>query len=122
LASIAGTVMAGYIQLGIPAEYLIAACFMSAPAGLLMAKIIMPDPKGTHSDEESNDIFNLGETKKHPNVIMAAAVGAQNGTTLAVNIGAMLLAFVALIALCNGKRARYLARKSCSMNSLLISA
>ncbi len=102
LASIAGTVMAGYIQLGIDAKYLIAACFMSAPAGLLMAKIIMPDPKVEKGDKASDEIFTLGETKRHPNVIMAAAVGAQNGVTLAVAIGAMLLAFVSLIALCNG--------------------
>lgn len=101
LASIAGTVLAGYIQLGINAEYLIAACFMSAPAGLLMAKIIMPDPK-VDSGAEVKDIFELGETKRHPNVIMAAAVGAQNGVQLAVAIGAMLLAFVSLIALSNG--------------------
>lgn len=102
LASIAGTVMAGYIQLGIDAKYLIAACFMSAPAGLLMAKIIMPDPKVENGSKVSDEIFTLGETKRHPNVIMAAAVGAQNGVTLAVAIGAMLLAFVSLIALCNG--------------------
>ena len=101
LASIAGTVLAGYIQLGIDAEYLIAACFMSAPAGLLMAKIIMPDPKEP-AGSEVKDIFELGETKRHPNVIMAAAVGAQNGVQLAVAIGAMLLAFVSLIALSNG--------------------
>ncbi|WP_017931459.1 NupC/NupG family nucleoside CNT transporter [Robiginitomaculum antarcticum] len=103
LASIAGTVMAGYIQLGISPEYLIAASFMSAPAGLLMAKIIMPDPKVEAGDEEEfKDIFTLGKTTSHPNVIMAAAVGAQNGVALAVGIGAMLLAFVSLIAMCNG--------------------
>lgn len=102
LASIAGTVMAGYIQLGISPEYLIAACFMSAPAGLLMAKIIMPDPKVEEGDTEAKDIFTLGKTTSHPNVIMAAAVGAQNGVALAVGIGAMLLAFVSLIAMCNG--------------------
>lgn len=105
LASIAGTVMAGYMQLGIPAEYLIAACFMSAPGGLLMAKIIMPDPKG-EAVVTAEDVFEMAakseQDRRHPNVIMAAAVGAQNGTTLAVNVGAMLLAFVALIALCNG--------------------
>lgn len=102
LASIAGTVLAGYIQLGIDAEYLIAACFMSAPAGLLMAKIIMPDPKPEAGAPPPVDIFEMGNTKSHPNVIMAAAVGAQNGVQLAVAIGAMLLAFVSLIALSNG--------------------
>ncbi|WP_371398358.1 NupC/NupG family nucleoside CNT transporter [Fretibacter rubidus] len=112
LASISGTVMAGYIQLGIELEYLIAACFMSAPAGLLMAKIIMPDPiapvvnAGVEAADApvvpDTDIFSIADERKHPNVIMAAAVGAQNGIQLAVSIGAMLLAFVSLIALCNG--------------------
>lgn len=100
LASISGTVMAGYIQLGIEPEYLIAACFMSAPAGLLMAKIIMPDPLDETIEER--DIYQLGDERIHPNLIMAAAAGAQKGTQLAVNIGAMLLAFVSLIALTNG--------------------
>lgn len=101
LASIAGTVLAGYIQLGIKPEYLIAACFMSAPAGLLMAKIIMPDSEEDNREDVS-EVFDLADDREHANVIMAAAVGAQNGVTLAVNIGAMLLAFVSLIALCNG--------------------
>ena len=101
LASIAGTVLAGYIQLGIKPEYLIAACFMSAPAGLLMAKIIMPDSEEDNAQDVSK-VFEIADDKKHANVIMAAAVGAQNGVKLAVNIGAMLLAFVSLIALCNG--------------------
>ena len=101
LASIAGTVLAGYISLGIPPEYLIAACFMSAPGGLLMAKLIMPDPLDEPA-VSAQEIYDMGDERTHPNVIMAAAVGAQNGTKLAVNVGAMLLAFVALIALCNG--------------------
>jgi len=101
MASVAGTVLAGYIQLGIRPEYLIAACFMSAPAGLLMAKIIMPD-NPEDRDKPEAQVFDLADEKRHPNVIMAAAMGAQNGMKLAVNIGAMLLAFVSLIALCNG--------------------
>jgi len=101
MASVAGTVLAGYIQLGIKAEYLIAACFMSAPAGLLMAKIIMPD-NPEDRDKPMAEVFDLADEREHANVILAAAVGAQNGMKLAVNIGAMLLAFVSLIALCNG--------------------
>ena len=101
MASIAGTVLAGYIQLGIRPEYLIAACFMSAPAGLLMAKIIMPDDPAT-ADKSVDEVFELADDREHANVILAAAIGAQNGMKLAVNIGAMLLAFVSLIALCNG--------------------
>ena len=101
MASIAGTVLAGYIQLGIRPEYLIAACFMSAPAGLLMAKIIMPDDPAA-ADKPVDEVFDLADDREHANVILAAAIGAQNGMKLAVNIGAMLLAFVSLIALCNG--------------------
>ena len=62
LASIAGTVLAGYIQLGISAEYLIAASFMSAPGGLLMAKIIMPDPAPELGAKKEEDIFSLGRS------------------------------------------------------------
>jgi CNT family concentrative nucleoside transporter len=101
MASIAGTVLAGYIQLGIKPEYLIAACFMSAPAGLLMAKIIMPS-NVEDFNKPVDEVFDLADDREHANVILAAAVGAQNGMKLAVNIGAMLLAFVSLIALFNG--------------------
>jgi CNT family concentrative nucleoside transporter len=101
MASIAGTVLAGYIQLGIKPEYLIAACFMSAPAGLLMAKIIMPS-NIEDFNKPVDEVFDLADDREHANVILAAAVGAQNGMKLAVNIGAMLLAFVSLIALLNG--------------------
>ena len=102
LASIAGSVLLAYIAMGIDARYLIAACFMSAPAALLMAKIIMPDSEP--SDEEIKAVFAMGEDKekRHRNVIMAAAVGTQQGLKLAVNVGAMVLVFVALIALLNG--------------------
>jgi len=102
LASIAGSVLLAYIAMGIDAKYLIAACFMSAPAALLMAKIIMPDPAPT--EEDAKEVFALGDKKenKHRNVIMAAAVGTQQGLKLAVNVGAMVMVFVALIALLNG--------------------
>jgi CNT family concentrative nucleoside transporter len=86
LASIAGTVLAGYVLMGAELKYLLAAAFMAAPGGLLMAKIIMPDTEASH----------------HKNVILAAASGTTDGLRLAANIGAMLVAFVALIALFNG--------------------
>ncbi|MGJ8563507.1 MAG: NupC/NupG family nucleoside CNT transporter [Alphaproteobacteria bacterium] len=101
LASIAGSVLLSYVAMGVNPEYLIAACFMSAPAGLLMAKIIMPDPPGD-TKSEAKKVYAMADTRDHTNVIMAAAVGAQNGLKLAVNIGAMVLAFVALIAMLNG--------------------
>jgi concentrative nucleoside transporter, CNT family len=101
LASIAGSVLAGYIAMGIPAEYLIAAAFMSAPAALMFAKIIVPEPK-EHQAMSADDVFTLGEARPHANVLEAAATGAQNGTAIAIAVGAMLIAFVSLIALLNG--------------------
>ena len=106
LASVSGTVLGGYIALGIEPKYLLAACFMSAPAGLLMAKMIMPDT-GTETKEEkaseAKAVYAMAETgPRHPSIFMAAAVGAQNGVGLAVAIGAMLIAFISLIALLNG--------------------
>ena len=99
LASIAGTVLAGYVLMGAELKYLLAAAFMAAPGGLLMAKIIMPDdqyiPPGKHERLQM-------ERSEHGNLILAAAAGTTDGLRLAVNIGAMLVAFVALIALFNG--------------------
>ncbi|HKN03003.1 MAG TPA: NupC/NupG family nucleoside CNT transporter [Buttiauxella sp.] len=100
LASVAGSVLAGYAQMGVPLEYLIAASFMAAPGGLLFAKIILPET------ETPNDAPELESMKNDPdrpaNVLDAAASGAASGMQLALNVGAMLLAFVALIALLNG--------------------
>ena len=100
VASIAGTVLAGYVLMGAEIQYLLAASFMAAPGGLLMAKIIMPDDDTASSADDSGEL--VMEDSKHENVILAAAVGAGDGLKLAVNIGAMLIAFVALIALFNG--------------------
>jgi CNT family concentrative nucleoside transporter len=99
LASVAGSIMAGYAGLGIELKYLIAASFMAAPGGLLMAKIIYPETEPEKVMQESID-FDEGDDKP-ANVIDAAASGAASGLKLAVNVGAMLLAFIALIALLN---------------------
>ncbi|EKM0376356.1 NupC/NupG family nucleoside CNT transporter [Cronobacter turicensis] len=100
LASVAGSVLAGYAQMGVPLEYLIAASFMAAPGGLLFAKIIIPETETPH------DAPHLDAAQHDPdrpsNVLDAAASGASAGMQLALNVGAMLLAFVALIALLNG--------------------
>ena len=97
LASVAGSVLAGYALLGVPLEYLIAASFMAAPAGLVMAKILIPET-------EKSDVveFEMEKDQESVNVIDAAARGAGDGLNLALNVGAMLLAFIALIALING--------------------
>jgi CNT family concentrative nucleoside transporter len=98
LASVAGSVVAGYAGIGIELKYLIAASFMAAPGGLLMAKMLVPET------EEPNDNLDDLKTdaKEAVNVIDAAATGASNGMMLALNVGAMLLAFVALLAMVNG--------------------
>lgn len=100
VASIAGTVLLAYVQLGAELKYLLAASFMAAPGGLLMAKIIMPDDD-SESAADDDEHLELGKSE-HENVILAAAVGSADGLRLAVNIGAMLIAFIALIALLNG--------------------
>jgi len=99
LASIAGTVLAGYALMGAELKYLLAAAFMAAPGGLLMAKIIIPDDKVVSSGGPEKMEM---EKSQHKNVILAAASGTTDGLRLAANIGAMLIAFVALIAMVNG--------------------
>ncbi len=99
LASVAGSVMAAYAGMGVKMEYLIAASFMAAPGGLLFAKLIMPET-GTPNDGELSD--DDSSIDKPTNVIDAAAVGASEGLKLTLNVGAMLLAFIGLIALLNG--------------------
>ncbi len=104
MAGVAGTILGAYAGMIGPhlLPYLLAASFMSAPGGILMAKIMMPDdpkdigiepvvmPEASHDEE------------KPANLIMAAAQGAQTGVKLAVAVGAMVMAFVALVALANG--------------------
>ncbi|MFC4291103.1 NupC/NupG family nucleoside CNT transporter [Sphingorhabdus arenilitoris] len=115
MAGVAGTILAAYASMGIRIDYLLAAAFMSAPGGILMAKLIMPDdpppPAGEsdpaltnpHPDSGAGEPELAFEDGERPaNVIMAAAQGAQTGVKLAVMVGAMLLAFVALVAMANG--------------------
>lgn len=97
LASIAGSVLAGIALLGVPLEYLLAASFMAAPAGLIMAKMLIPE-----QEEVKVKDFEMQKDKEAVNVVDAAARGASDGLKLALNVGAMLLAFIALIALING--------------------
>ncbi|MDG5790023.1 NupC/NupG family nucleoside CNT transporter [Evansella sp. AB-P1] len=98
LASVAGSVLIGYSLLGVPLEYLLAASFMAAPAGLIIAKIMLPETEVS----ETSDKLQMEKDMDSANVIDAAARGASTGLQLALNIGAMLLAFIALIALING--------------------
>jgi CNT family concentrative nucleoside transporter len=136
MAGVAGTILAAYASMGIRIDYLVAAAFMSAPGGILMAKLIMPDTvplvvpatdpatrtaieaevnEGGHVTDSMlanpHDPADLGpleveasdpEEERPANIIMAASQGAQTGVKLAVAVGAMVLAFVALVALANG--------------------
>ena len=98
MASVAGAALAGYAGLGVKIEYLIAASFMAIPGGLLFAKLLYPS---TEESQVRFDKFEF-EEKRPTNVIEAAAGGAALGLKIAVNVGAMLLAFIGLIALLNG--------------------
>ncbi|WP_374284049.1 NupC/NupG family nucleoside CNT transporter [Novosphingobium sp.] len=102
MAGVAGTILAAYASMGIRIDYLVAAAFMSAPGGILMAKIIMPDPKDQPLAQPDDVPAVSLEEERPANLIMAASQGAQTGVKLAVAVGAMVLAFVALVALANG--------------------
>ena len=98
MATVAGGVLAAYVGLGIDAGHLLAASVMSAPAALVCAKIMVPE-RETSLTQGS---VTMNYEKNSTNVIDAAAFGAGEGLKLALNVGAMLLAFIALIALVNG--------------------
>ena len=115
MAGVAGTILAAYAAMGINIQYLLAASFMAAPGGLLMAKIMMPDEPVAQAepalegeapaDPEEAAIRAVEkdlDEERPANIIMAAAMGAQIGVKIAVAVGAMVLAFVALVALANG--------------------
>jgi len=97
LATIASSVMAAYVSFGVSAGHLLAASLMSAPAAVVIAKIMVP---------EAEEPVTRGHVRFEPevrtlNLVDAAATGAGQGVALAINIGAMLIAFVALVALAN---------------------
>ena len=111
MAGVAGTILAAYASLLGEAylPYLLAAAFMSAPGGILMAKIMMPDEAPREGElplqgggEDRVDVSETFDEEQPANLIMAASQGAQTGVRLAVAVGAMMLAFVALVALANG--------------------
>ncbi|ENM3751696.1 NupC/NupG family nucleoside CNT transporter [Vibrio cholerae] len=98
LASVAGGTLVGYASLGVELNYLIAAAFMSAPAGLLMAKIMLPETEQVDAAIAQDEL----DLPKSTNVVEAIADGAMSGVKIAVAVGATLLAFVSVIALLNG--------------------
>ncbi len=98
MATVAGGVMAGYVSMGVEAGHLIAASIMSAPASLIIAKIMVPETQTPVTKGKVN--VQLDEIDA--NVIDAAARGTSEGLKLALNVGAMLLSFIAIVALVNG--------------------
>lgn len=97
LATVAGGVMAAYVQMGVSAGHLLSASVMSAPAALVMSKILLPE----EDEPKTAGDVSMNIPKVDVNVIDAAARGAGEGLQLALNVGAMLLAFIALIAMAN---------------------
>ncbi|MGF1684975.1 NupC/NupG family nucleoside CNT transporter [Photobacterium minamisatsumaniensis] len=98
LASVAGGTLVGYASLGVDLNFLIAAAFMSAPAGLLMAKMMVPPSDSVTDADEITSV----ELPRATNVVEALADGAMSGVRIAVAVGATLLAFISVIALLNG--------------------
>ncbi|MDJ0704729.1 MAG: NupC/NupG family nucleoside CNT transporter [Leptolyngbyaceae cyanobacterium MO_188.B28] len=96
-ATVAGGVLAAYVSFGIPAEHLIAASVMSAPAGLALSKLLYPETE----DSPTAGTVKIEVKRTSVNVIDAITVGALDGLKLALNIGAMLIAFLALLAAVN---------------------
>lgn len=97
LATVAGSVLAGYVGLGAELKYLLAASFMAAPGALLYAKLLEPE-----TQQPVNQILPFASGDEAPaNFLDAAALGAASGLKLALNVGAMLLAFIGLIAVMN---------------------
>ncbi len=98
MATIAGGVLAAYVAMGISAGHLLTASVMSAPAALLMAKILLPE-----REESATAAGASAEIKRETtNGLEAVCNGASDGIKLSINIMAMLIAFVALVALVNG--------------------
>ncbi|MDO6498601.1 NupC/NupG family nucleoside CNT transporter [Photobacterium sanguinicancri] len=99
LASVAGGTLVGYAGLGVDISYLVAASFMSAPAGLMMAKILVPQTEVVDEDNQASDD---AEDDEPVNIIDAATRGALGGLQIVMAVGASLLAIISLIALING--------------------
>jgi CNT family concentrative nucleoside transporter len=97
MACIAGGVMAVYISMGVPAPYLLAASIMAAPASLVIAKIVWPETE----ESATKGAVKLEVKKSHANLLDAISHGASDGLKVTLNVIAMLIGFIALIALVN---------------------
>ena len=99
MAHVSGGIMAAYIAQGVEAKHILGAVIMTAPGTLLMAKMLVPETDNPVSGKNVK-IAEVGE--RESNFLAAIARGTTDGLNLAVNVGAMLIAFLALIALLNG--------------------
>ena len=102
LATVSGAILVGYARLGIQLDYLLAAAFMSAPGGIVMAKLLVPETE-TPFEPNPKEMQSIAQADSNAaNVIEAAGNGAAAGLQVTLNVVALLLAFVALMALGNG--------------------
>jgi CNT family concentrative nucleoside transporter len=97
MATISGSVLLAYVAMGVDAGYLITASFMSAPAAVMFAKIMIPET----GVPETSDAARVSVPRLDVNIVDAAARGAGEGLQLALNVGGMLIAFVALVSMCD---------------------
>jgi len=102
LASVSGAILAGYVSIGIDLKLLLAACFMAAPAGLIMAKILVPEVEENTDTPHINEIIVNDKSNNPVNIVDAMAQGALSGLQLVLNVGAMLIAVIALVSLTDG--------------------
>jgi CNT family concentrative nucleoside transporter len=98
MAHVSGGIMAAYIAFGVDAKHLLTAVIMTAPGTLLMAKMLVPETEVPRTAGK----VDMPEMDKDANFLAAIARGTTDGLHLAVNVAAMLIAFLALIALING--------------------
>lgn len=98
MASVSGAILGAYVAIGqVPIGHLLTAVAMTAPVSIVMAKLMVPET----AEPETMGSVDVEIPKSDANVLDAAASGAGDGLKLALNVGAMLIAFVALVALCN---------------------
>lgn len=95
MACISGGVMAIYVGLGIPANYMLAACVMAAPGALVISKIVYPET----GEPQTKNEFKIRKRRTDVNVLDAIAKGASDGMKVSLNVIAMLIALIALIAM-----------------------
>ncbi len=94
MACISGAIMPIYIGMGIPAHYLLASCIMAAPGALILTKIVYPET----GEPETRDNIRISKRKPFTNVFEGISNGASEGMKVAINVTAMILALVALVA------------------------